>query len=66
LPYAYPYYELLPEDMTRCVSLDRFNPVLSEETVEDEKILSNTSGGLHIVVGSLALQSSRLASLERT
>jgi hypothetical protein len=33
LPYVYPYYEVLPEDKTKCVSLDCFNPVLSEETV---------------------------------
>ncbi|XP_021018192.1 protein FAM220A isoform X1 [Mus caroli] len=39
LPYAYPYYKVLPEDELRCVSLDRFNPVLSEETVKDEKAL---------------------------
>lgn len=39
LPYAYPYYEVLPEDEMRCVSLDRFKPVLSEETVDDEKTL---------------------------
>lgn len=63
LPYAYTHYEVFPEDKTRCVSLDHLNPVFSEETVEDEKTLSSTSDGLQIVVGSLALQSSRLASL---
>lgn len=60
LPYAYTHYEVLPEDKTRCVSLDHLNPALS---VEDEKTLSSTSDGLQIVVGSLALQSSGLASL---
>lgn len=39
LPYAYPYYEVLPEDETRCVSIDCFKPVLSEKTVDDEKTL---------------------------
>ena len=39
LPYAYLYYKVLPEDELRRVSLDCFNPVLSEETVEDEKTL---------------------------
>ncbi|GAB1290442.1 Protein FAM220A [Apodemus speciosus] len=63
LPYAHTHYEVLPEDKMRFVSLDRLNPVFSEEKVEDEKPLSSTSGGLQIVVGSLALQSSRLASL---
>lgn len=63
LPYAYPYYEVLPEDKTRRVSLDRLSPVFSEETVEDEKTLSSTSDGLQMVVGPLALQSSRLTSL---
>ncbi|XP_052023906.1 protein FAM220A [Apodemus sylvaticus] len=63
LPCAHTHYEVLPEDKTRCVSLDRLNRVFSEETVEDEKPLSSTSDGLQIVVGSLAQQSSRLASL---
>lgn len=63
LPYTYPYYEALPEDKTRCVSLDHLSPVFSEETVEDEKTLSSTSDGLQIVMGLLALQSSRLTSL---
>lgn len=63
LPYAYTHDEVFPEDKTRCVSLDHLNPVFSKETVEDEKTLSSTSDGLQIVVGSLALQSSRLASL---
>lgn len=63
LPCVYTHYYVLPEDKTRRVSPDRLNPVLSEETAEDEKPLSSTSEGLQIAVGSLALQSSRLASL---
>lgn len=56
LPCAHTHYDVLPEDKTRCMSLDRLNPVLSEETGEDEKPLSSTSDGLQRVVGSLALQ----------
>lgn len=66
LPYAYSYYEVLPEDETRCVSLDGSNPVFSEQTVDHKETLSSlrgTSDGLQLVVGSLALQSSRSASL---
>ncbi|CAH7271947.1 protein FAM220A [Phodopus roborovskii] len=66
LPYAYAYYEILPEDEARCVFLDCLYPMFSEQTVEYEETLSSlksTSDGLQRVVGSLALQSSRLASL---
>lgn len=66
LPCAYSYYEVLPEDETRCVSLDGSNPVFSEQTVDHKETLSSlksTSVGLQLVVGSLALQSSRSASL---
>lgn len=62
-PYAYAHYEALPEDQMRCVSLSCLSPVFPEQTVESENTLSSTSDGLQILVGSLALQSSRLASL---
>ncbi|CAO2630492.1 Protein FAM220A [Lemmus lemmus] len=66
LPYAYAYYEVLPEDETRCVSLDGSKPMFPEQTVDHEETLSSlksTLDGLQLVVGSLALQSSRSASL---
>lgn len=66
LPCAYAYYQVLPEDETRCVSLNGSNPVFSEQTVDHKETLSSlrsTSDGLQLVVGSLALQSSRSASL---
>uniref|UniRef100_A0A8C6HL77 SIPAR domain-containing protein n=1 Tax=Mus spicilegus TaxID=10103 RepID=A0A8C6HL77_MUSSI len=61
LPYAYPNYKVLPEDELRCVSLDRFNPVLSEETVEDEKTLKyfRWSADNHGVTGSAIFQISK-------
>lgn len=63
LPCAHAQYEALPEEEMRCVSLNRLHPVFSEQTVDYENALSSTSDGLQIVVGSLAVQSSRLASL---
>ncbi|KAL1768730.1 FAM220A [Sigmodon hispidus] len=34
LPYAHAHYEVLPEDQTRCVSLDCLDPVFSDQSVE--------------------------------
>ncbi|XP_021010796.1 protein FAM220A-like [Mus caroli] len=61
LPYAYPYYKVLPEDELRCVSLDRFNPVLSEETVKGEKALKyfRWSADSHGVTDSAIFQISK-------
>lgn len=42
LPCAHTHDDVLPEDKTRCVSLDCLSPVLSEETAEAEKPLSST------------------------
>lgn len=71
LPYASVHYEVLPEDETRCVSLDHLNPMFSEQTVEYEKTLSSlksTSDGLQIVVrvtGSAILQISKSDAIDR-
>ncbi|XP_036028527.1 protein FAM220A [Onychomys torridus] len=71
LPYASAHYEVLPEDETRCVSLDCLNPVFSEQTVEYNKTLSSlksTSEGLQIVVGvtgSAILQISKSNAIDK-
>ncbi|EHH61870.1 protein FAM220A [Macaca fascicularis] len=54
--------EVLLNDETKRVFLDRLKPMFSKQTMEFKKMLKNTSDGLQITLGLLALQPFELAN----
>ncbi|XP_010366044.1 protein FAM220A [Rhinopithecus roxellana] len=54
--------EVLLNDETKRVFLDHLKPTFSKQTIEFKKMLKNTSDGLQITLGLLALQPFELAN----
>ncbi|XP_017389234.1 protein FAM220A [Cebus imitator] len=54
--------EVLLNDETERVFLDRLKPMFSKQTIEFKKMLKSTSNGLQMTVGLLALQPVELAN----
>ncbi|XP_009234239.3 putative protein FAM220BP [Pongo abelii] len=54
--------EVLLNDETKRIFLDRLNPMFSKQTIEFKKMFKSTSRGLQITLGLLALQHFELAN----